>query len=515
MRGFARRMRGLIVGVVVLAAAGAACRSSSSRADGAASTITILYPGDERVLGPYWEMPAKFLVFLPLVTMGEDGEPQPALARSWEHSDDYRTWTIRLRDDVTWHDGRPVTSHDVKFTLDLFAHPDVLWADKDAYAIEIIDEKTYRIHCRDARTHPLDTWQVYYPKHLLEALPPGQFQQWDFWKSPVGNGPYRYVRHVPQTSIELRASPDYYAGPPAIEQVVLKLSSNTGLTDLMSGQVDASAFLNAQEALKIAQNPRFRVYYGSDGDNFRAIAWNQRHAPLADARVRRAFTLALDRRELLRVVDMPAELPVFDGLFTQRQFRRRELPPPMPFDRARAAALLDEAGWTDDNGDGFRERRGQPLALTVLVSPEEETEAIYLQDALRRVGARVIIDRLELNIVRRRIRSGDFQASIRTFGGGLGGNFGSLKMFGRESVLGYANPEAWRLLERAAGTLDPGAIDDIYRRLYAVFQEDVPMTFLYPATIYVAARDRVAGLSSPFRAEPTVWMSHLRLEDAR
>jgi peptide/nickel transport system substrate-binding protein len=491
----------------------AACRGGSPAAAG--SSIIILYPGDERVLGPHWEMPAKFLVFLPLVRSTETGDLEPVLAQSWEHSSDYRTWTIRLRDEVRWHDGRPVTAHDVAFTHALLEHPEVQWASPGAQTIEILDDHTYRVTGRDSRMEPLSTWQVYYPKHLLEHLDPARFAEWAFWTAPVGNGPYRYVRHVPTTAIELAGNPDHHAGPPAIDRVTLRFTAGGGVTELLAGQADASAFLTPTEALKVGRDPRFRLYYEAEGGSVRAIAWNQSHPPLADARVRRAFTLAINRAELIEVVHLPRDLPLTDGLFTERQFRRRRLPEPLPFDPARAATLLEEAGWIDADGDGIRDRNGTSLAFSLLVSSEEEAAAVYVQNALGRLGARVSIDRLDLNVVRRRIRAGEFQAAIRIFGNALGGNFGHLRMFGPDSPLAYRNPAVLDLLQAAERTLDPDALDAIYVRLAAIFREDMPMTVLYPGASYTAARERLVGLRSPYRAEPTAWMEFLRLEDPR
>jgi peptide/nickel transport system substrate-binding protein len=513
----AGRIRHGIVVVCLVALAAPALSGCRDRSGSAArSSLVIVYPGDERVLGPYWEMPAKFLVFLPLVRLAEDGELEPALARSWEPSEDHRTWTIRLRDDVRWHDGRPVTAHDVQFTHDLFAHPEVLWARPGWYAIDVLDDYTYTITCRDARLDPLSPWQVYYPKHLLEHLDPKEFAAWEFWTAPVGNGPYRYVRHVPKTAIELAANPDYFAGEPAIERVVLRLSaSGVGLTELLAGEADATAFVSAAEALKLAREPKFRLYYEADGGSLRGIAWNQRHPPLADARVRQALTLAIDRRELLGVINLPPDLPITDGLFTQRQFRRRILPAPLPFDPAAAAGLLEQAGWVDRDGDGIRERDRVPLAVALLVSPEEEADAVYVQDALRRVGVRVTIDRMDLNVVRRRILAGDFQAAIRIFSNSLGGNFGQLRMFGAGSPLGFEHARVAELLAEAERTFHPDARDRLYAQLAGIFRDEVPMTVLYPAASYSAAREHVVGLRSPYRAEPAAWAERLRLEGGR
>src|SRR5215813_12377767 len=85
------------------------------------NSVTILYPFDETLLGPVINEPAQFLVFLPLVAWNTRGELEGRLAEHWEHSRDYRTWTVRLRNGIRWHDGVPVTAHDVKFSLDLWS----------------------------------------------------------------------------------------------------------------------------------------------------------------------------------------------------------------------------------------------------------------------------------------------------------------------------------------------------------------------------------------------------------
>ncbi len=122
-----QRQRGLLRQIVrrqwilecasLLALAAAGCRRE--RAQGRSSRLTILYPGDEWILGPAADMQAKLLVFLPLAGRNSKGELERRLAQSWEHSPDYRTWTVHLRPDVRWHDGVPVTAHDIAFTLDL------------------------------------------------------------------------------------------------------------------------------------------------------------------------------------------------------------------------------------------------------------------------------------------------------------------------------------------------------------------------------------------------------------
>ncbi len=296
--------RSILAHVWLLCVAGLGCGPGGDRAGADVSTLTVLYPGEERILGPYWDMPAKFLMFLPLVAYDEEGELEGRLAKRWEHSADYRTWTIHLRPDVLWHDGVPFTAQDVKYTLDMKKNPDVLAVAPDAYSVAVLDDSTLTITDNTGvGINPLDAWMVYYPRHLLKDLDPGELASWDFWTHPVGNGPYRYVRHVPKTMMEFEANPDYYAGRPRIDRLILKFGESS-VAELLSGNVDVGGWVIPSEALKLAQDDRFRVYWEDSGTP-RAILWKASHRLFRDVRVRRALTHAINRRELHQVLNLP------------------------------------------------------------------------------------------------------------------------------------------------------------------------------------------------------------------
>lgn len=208
-------------------ALGSGCRGDPAPGRETVSTLTVLHPGDEGIFGPDW--PAKFLVFLPLAERGENGETEGVLASRWERSPDWREWTIHLRPGLRWQDGTPVTAHDIKFTLDLLAHPAVGYTTPDAHTVTVLDDSTYTttFHKRSWGS-PYDYWTVYWPKHLLEGLDPAEFWQWEFWTRPVGNGPYRFVRRVPHTMVELSADSAYFRGHPRIERLILKTGRDYG-----------------------------------------------------------------------------------------------------------------------------------------------------------------------------------------------------------------------------------------------------------------------------------------------
>ncbi len=509
------RLRWMLAGACFLTLASAGCGRARDRAYSRGSTLTVAYCCGKQTLTPAFDMEAKFLVFLPLVAEDENGDLEGRLARRWEHSPDYREWTYHLRTDVRWHDGVPVTAHDIKFTVDLLAHV----RDATPFLIEsitVLDDSTVRVRYTQT-TARWDSWWVYYPKHLLEHLDPKKLEEWEFWTHPVGNGPYRFVRYLPDTMMEFEANPDYYRGKPKIERVVLKFAGDAGLTELLSGNVDALPWANPAEIPKLSSDPRFRVYYALGPDLARVIYWQNDDPLFRDPNIRRALTLAINRRELLQVLHLPDTLPIFDGVFTRRQLRRGQLPAPLPYDPAEARSLLDAAGWRVRHGNAVRERDGRPFRFTAIVlpgtsvQPGDEQAAVYVQDQLRRIGVRMDLQLLGSGIADR-LKSGKFEAAFWHFRHSA---WWLQQYLGRSSPIGYRNAEVARRIDRAMVTADPEELDGIYRGLMEIFRADVPISFLTPQVNTYIAHRRIRGLSSPWRTDPVEHMEDLWLEDRK
>ena len=497
------------------------------RASDAGSTLRIAY-FTEDAMGPSWDMHGKLLVFLPLVTLDSLGDPSPRLARSWEHTPDWRTWTVRLRNDVRWHDGVRVTAHDVAFTLDLMRHPDVGKAPPDAYRVEVLDDSTYRITNRGGRVGtPLDDWTVYYPKHLLERLAPADFYKWEFWREPVGNGPYRFSRRVAGQMMEFEANPDFFAGRPRIARVMLRfgVGEEQPLPELLAGNVDVLPYFSSMRLPEIARDPRFIAYRGEGSSYNKGIVWNQRNPLFAPAAMRRALTLAIDRRALYRGLNSPGEPTIFDVIYTPRQFRRGELPPPLRFDTAEAVALLERAGWKDTDGDGIRDRGGRRFRFTLLTTNAEAGDriAVLVQAQLRRIGVHADLQVVHSSVLDERVRDGDFEAAIsRRFPGGQ--ERGPIRYFGQQSPIGYHAPEVVAALQAADTTVDPAAVDALYRRTWPVLRADLPITFIPLGGVVTVAHRRVHGIDRD-HIDPTGsaellwidrhWRGKLRREDHR
>lgn len=451
--------------------------------------------------------PIAFLRFPRLAALDENGDLEPRLAQSWEHSPDYREWTYHLRTDVRWDDGKPVTAHDVKFTLDLLGHPDVA-----AFSVEsaaVIDDFTVKIRKGGILFYQDD--MVFYPKHVLEHLDPKNFWDWAFWlQTPASAGPYRFARYVPETMMEFEANPRYFRGKPKIERLVLKFVGQAGLTELLNGNIDVGLDGQPAQIPFVEKDPRFRLYHRVNA-GVRAIYWKCDHPLLHDVRVRRALTLAIDRRELLGVLHLPSDLPISDGMFTIRQFMRRQLPEPLPYDSGQSRALLEAAGWKDRDGDGVREREGRPFRFTALVRGIQGYDrlAVYVQAQLRQVGVQMEVQILDPAALDARRTAGDFEAIF------------SLHQpvpdyqpqhFGRNNPNGYRNPEVVRLIDQAMATADPDQLDHTYRALTEIFRADLPMTRLVPNTVTAFVHRRVGGLSTPNRARPDQYIEELWLD---
>ncbi len=496
------------------------CSDSSRReAHGGPQAATIILPAKVGAFtpgpGPWIDIvETSQLVFLPLTTVNENGELEGVLARTWELAPDYRSVRVELRDDVFWHDGTPVTAHDIKFTNDLFHHPSLGscgWS--TMHTVTVHDRRTLTISFRQSVAWDYDFgyWRVFLPRHLLENLDPDDFAQWDFWKRPVGNGPYRFSRYVPATALELVANPNHFEPPPRIERVVIR---DGGIQDLLAGKADAINILSEADYQVLTDDERFRFYFEFwvDVPNFNAVLWNHRHPLFAEVDVRRALTLALDRAQLASLMMRPPGVRLLDVPYNPRLYFQGQLPDALPFDPDEAQRILVASGWTDQDGDGVREHAasGRRLEFTMIVRQEWQRGAVYMQSQWQRIGARVELIPLENSVLRSRIPEGDFEAALTWFMNDPTSRYGPLHM---ATSGGYDNPTLVKGFERMLEESDPDRIDEIYQELATFYMRNLPYTFLTAGSETFVAHRRLRGLSTPFRANVIWSLPHLWLEE--
>jgi peptide/nickel transport system substrate-binding protein len=454
----------------------------------------------------------RYVLFTTLARYDSTLVPRPYLARAWDWSADRRTLTLLLEPGVRWHDGAPTTAADVRFTLEAARDPATGYPRASELACLLTIEgpadprtaapggDTLRLtFCRPQGRFPdVLTDLAILPEHLLKDVPRSAMRTAAFNEHPVGNGPFRFVSHAPGRRWVFEADPAFppaLGGPPAIQRLAIVVvdEPTTKLAALVDGELDVAGIAPMHVALVrriagrgVVEYPLLLSY---------GLVWNTARAPFGDPRLRRALTMALDRRQMVdahvwgfgEVADgpVPPEHP--------RAAAVRHI----AFDRSAAGDSLDALGWRPGPG-GVRERQGRPLAftLTTVGSGDNVLEQLIQAD-LGAVGVRVTIRQLELGafLATAEGRGRDYDALVTGLSGDLAlgwlaALFDSRRREGPMQYAQYRDPEVDRALDRG----DLAGVQRIVAR-------DLPITFLYHARGVQGVNLRLHGVRMDLRGE--------------
>jgi peptide/nickel transport system substrate-binding protein len=463
----------------------------------------------------------KFALFTPLIQYDQDLNVQPYLAESWELLGDTAV-VFRLRSDVRWHDGQPVTAEDVKFTFDLAKDPAAASLIGTAYLAnvdraEVLDAHTIRFHFARPHAQALeDFWWAPLPRHLLQGVAPAELRNAPFNRRPVGSGPYRFVEWRANDRLVLERNPDFPAalgGPPLLDRVVIRVvpEVSTLLTELVTGGVQVNIDVQPEQVGQI-QASRGLELFSYPGRTVFYIGWNNQRRPFDDARVRRAMTLAIDRQAIINALLAGQGVPATSTIPPWHPLYPEDVQP-LRYNVAQADELLDAAGWIDRNRDGVREdAQGRPFRFTLLTSDRTLNRAVaeIVQDQLRRVGVQVDVRVLEFQTLLAQHRSRDFDAVFTNW---VLDNF---QMASAPAALflsrladvplssnrsGVRSPRLDALIERGAAAVDPEQARAVWREFTLALQEEQPFTFMFWLNELAAASTRVQGIEMDPRGE--------------
>lgn len=461
----------------------------------------------------------EFLLFTPLVRYDSAYRVEPYLAEGWTLEPG--GVTFRLRRDVRWHDGLPVTAHDVAFTFERAKDPATASPLASAYladvaSVQVVDSYTVRFAFARPHAQALEdfAWAPA-PRHLLDTVPPERMRQSDFSRQPIGSGPFRLVEWRPHLYTVFERNPDFpetLGGPARAPRLVIRVveESTTRLTELRNGSLHLNLALWPSEARQIERDRDLHVVqYPSR--NFYYIGWNTRHPLFREAAVRRALTLAIDRSQIIQALldgradpavgPIPPWHPLFDAAIE-----------PLPYDRDGARTLLDEAGVRDRDGDGVRETRdGQPFRFTLMANVENPIRsdiAQVVQANLRDVGVDVEVRIFEWQTQLARHRARDFEAVVSSW---VLDNFrvDPYPLFhsaeaakpGSYNRSGYASPDVDHWIETGQATLDPDSAVRVWSALTRVLQQEQPFTFLLWVRGLAGVSERVQGVRMDARGQ--------------
>ena len=305
----------------------------------------------------------------------ETGEFVPGLAERWEVSDDGLVYTFYLRQGVTFHDDTSFNAEAVRFNLERITSPD-LASQKARFMLgpyertELVDEYTVRIHLSESFAPFLDALSQVY----LGMASPTAVEQWgdEYQLHQVGTGPFVFAEYMPGDSLLLRRNPDYIWGPPItqhetaqLEEVEFRFFTDpaTRSPALETGEADVMGEIPPQDVARLKVSPDFRVEAVPIPGVSLMVFMNTTRSPLDDVRVRQALLYGTDRQAVISTVFRDTSPVAYGPLAAITFGYEPAVQDTYPYDPAQAATLLDEAGWVDTDGDGIRDRDGEPLAL--------------------------------------------------------------------------------------------------------------------------------------------------------
>ncbi len=473
-------------------------------------TLTVSMIGDA-TLNPFtWpgQLPTVLVaknVFSTLVKYSAaDGfTPVPDLATKWSMSEDGKVWTFTLRDNVKWHDGKPFSAADVKFTLDNILSKDVRALFKSALTgvteVNAVDPTTVTI----ATKEPVGSLPILLgyniaiaPRHLLEGQDLNTLA--DYVRKPVGTGPFKVKEIVSGDRVTLTANEDYFEGRPNIDTLVYKVvpDINTVVAQLRTGELDMAA-VEPENMQALKGVDRLNFVTALEPNTF-AIYLNNSRPPFDDARVRRALTMAIDRRAIVQqillgeaVLATSAYSPAFGDYYNKAI-------QPYPYDVDKAAALMKEAGFTKTGGKWVKE--GRPLAFGLLVdkgNPTREQIALVAQQFWQDFGATVTVDVQEWAVYLRQGNARPGEYDTRTGWRITAPDPDKTSEYhstGTNNHYAYSNPRADKLLEQGRMETDRAKRIQIYHELQQVLYDDAPVCWLYYPNGILAVNKRVKNL---------------------
>lgn len=473
-------------------------RSAGSEAGGTESTTLVYGSGDYTRINPAMDEHGEINILLFNGLTGHDGTNQvvPALAKSWEFDGTDNTYTFHLEENVKWHDGQPFTAGDVKFTIESIMNPENGSENapnyEDVEEITVIDDHTVSFRLSAPNVAFLDYMTMaILPKHLLEGE---DFQTSDFFRSPVGTGPYRLAGWDEGQAITLEKNADYFRGAPNIDTIVFKIvpDDNAKALQLRSGELDL-ALLTPKDAQAFAGMEGYTCYDMKTSD-YRGILFNFAHEYWQNNRdMIPAVCYAIDRDAIIETVLLGQGLPAYGPL--QRNIYNNEDVERYDYNPEKARQLLESIGYRM-GGDGFYSRNGEKAGFVISVGAGDQVRIDMAQIAaqqLREIGMDVTVE------IPTQVDWGGQMAYLIGWGSPFDADDHTYKVFGTgkgANYSGYSNALVDQALTEARRSDDPAVRAAAYDKFQAELAKDPAYAFICYIDANYVALSGIKGISA-------------------
>ena len=495
---------------VVAAALTASAAVAQDQPTPGGTLVMSLAGGTPRVLNPAVQsgiatgLPGTQLFASPL-RYDEGWNPQPYLAKSWEVADDGLSVTLHLQENGTFHDGEPITSSDVAFSVDVIKehHPF-----KSMFApvtsVDTPDEHTAVLNL----AHPHPALMLAMSGQLMAIIPEHIYGDGQDPKNHprnneevIGSGPFRLVEFKPGEHVIVEKYDGYWEeGLPYLDRIVMRIinDSSARAIALQNGELQMAAFeneptvigrLQGADGLTVSQDG-----YGGIGP-IDWLAMNTTHGPLQDVKVRQAIAYAIDKEFILKAIMRGTAVEAKTGIHPDSPLYNPEVPA-YEFDIDKANALLDEAGYPMEGGQRFE------LLIELPAFPGYRAQTEYIKQALSKVGIAVelraqpdfpswakVMGEMEFDLAMDSVYNwGDPVIGVnRTY---MSSNIGKGVW---SNTQGYSNARVDELLDMAATENDPEARAALYKEFQEIVAEEVPIYFMNAVPMHTIYSDKVGN----------------------
>ena len=436
------------------------------------------------------------LMFNTLFDIGDDLRPHPMLAERLENPDPL-TYRVALRRGVKFHDGQEMTASDVVFTYRQMLEPafvsPLTGAFRAVKSVTALDDYTVEFKLKE----PFSAFPIQLAG-LPAIIPAGSDA--DFGQHPIGTGPYKFVRYAVDDQVVLAPFPDYFNGAPKNAGVVIRVLPDDTMRglELKKGSIDLVVNDLPPDIVHQFEGKNFHIVKSS-GVDYSYLGINMLDPVLKDKRVRHAIGYAIDRRAIVEYLRRGLARPA-TGLIPSQAWAYRPDIFQFTYDPNRARQLLDQAGYTDPDGDGPLPR----LHLSMKVSNAEETrlQATVVQQQLRDVGIDLDVRSYEFATMYADVLKGNFQMfSLQWVGAAMADPDILYRVFHSTQTPPagfnrghYSNPDVDRLLDLAGAATSEAERKKYYGEAQKIIAEDAPYISIWNRTNVAVAQRTLTGL---------------------
>lgn len=444
-----------------------------------------------------------------LTKFDEKMNVQPLLAESWSISDDHLTWTFKIRDNVKFSNGNPLTAEAVKASIERAFAKNTRAATFFKYTEMKADGQNLII----TTDKPMPNMPGFLADPLFIIVDTTAEGQRDFAKEgPICTGPYMVESFVKEKAV-MKKNPNYWDGEVPFETVEIPSidDPNTRAMALQSGEVDFAVNIAAGDIDLFRDNDKFGI---DEIASLRTVlARINQKGVLGDDKVRAAFISGCDRETynnvLLKGTFIPGKAPVPPSM----DYGFDQLTDPNAYNPQRAQQLLDEAGWKDTDGDGIRDKDGKPLSVDFVVYNSRAELPLYaeaVQADLKKIGFDVKIKSVDYNLIDQMGIDGEYDLLISNI---TTANTGDPEIYltwywktnkngdNPQNGSGYSNPEYDAVLDQLAVEFDKDKRRELIIKAQQILLNDGAALFLgYPQTniIYNKSLDGVVMYPSDY-----------------